>query len=139
MQSVYYEYRRSNRKGLVMDLRESGENYLEAILILEQRTGAVHSIDVANYLDVTKPSVSRAMGILKDANYIWMEKGGLLHLTDEGKKIAESIYERHRLLTEYLVHLGVDKETAAQDACRIEHVISEQSFRKIKEHVAGKK
>ncbi|WP_066645058.1 metal-dependent transcriptional regulator [Christensenella timonensis] len=122
-----------------MDLRESGENYLEAILVLQQKTGVVHSIDVANYLNVTKPSVSRAMGILKDADYIWVEKGGQLHLTEAGKKIAESIYERHRLLTEYLVHLGVDEQTAASDACRIEHVISEQSFQKIKEHAGGKK
>ncbi len=121
-----------------MDLRESGENYLEAILVLQQKTGVVHSIDVANYLDVTKPSVSRAMSILKEANYVWVEKGGQLHLTQEGQKIAEGIYERHRLLSECLMWLGVDEKTAAADACRIEHVISEESFRKIKEH-AGKK
>ena len=117
-----------------MDLRESGENYLEAILILQQKTGSVRSIDVANYLGFTKPSVSRAVSILKHADYLWMDKDGSLHLTDAGRKIAEEIYERHRLLTEYLVVLGVDKETAAEDACRIEHVISAESFEKIKEH-----
>jgi DtxR family Mn-dependent transcriptional regulator len=119
-----------------MDLRESGENYLEAILVLRQKNGSVRSIDVANHLGVTKPSVSRAVSILKQADYLWMDRDGSLHLTPAGTQIAEAIYERHRLLTEYLVALGVSEETAAQDACRIEHVISAESFEKIKEHAS---
>lgn len=116
-----------------MKIQESGENYLEAILILGQRNGNVRSIDVASFLGFTKPSVSRAMTILRNAGHIEMEKNGLLHLTESGRRIADSIYERHQLLSQFLATLGVSEDIAAQDACRIEHVISEETFEKLKE------
>ncbi|HOA42928.1 MAG TPA: metal-dependent transcriptional regulator [Bacillota bacterium] len=119
-----------------MGIYESGENYLETILLLERRNGTVRSIDIANELDYSKPSISRAMSILKESGYIWMEKNGDIHLTEKGRARANSIYERHRLITEYLMRaLGVDRETAEEDACRIEHVISETSFEKIKDKI----
>ncbi|MDI9493522.1 MAG: metal-dependent transcriptional regulator [Bacillota bacterium] len=119
-----------------MGIYESGENYLETILLLERRNGTVRSIDIANELDYSKPSISRAMSILKENGYIWMEKNGDIHLTEKGRARANSIYERHRLITEYLMRaLDVDKETAEEDACRIEHVISETSFEKIKDKI----
>lgn len=117
-----------------MAIQESGENYLEAILIIKERKGYVRSIDVANELSVSKPSVSRAMSVLKKEGLIDMDGLNQILLTDEGRKIAETIYERHRVITKFLVSLGVDEETAAKDACRIEHVISPVSFEKIKEN-----
>lgn len=116
-----------------MAIQESGENYLEAILVIKDRKGYVRSIDVANELKVSKPSVSRAMSVLKKEGLIDMEGLNQILLTDEGRKIAETIYERHRVITKFLISLGVDEETAAADACRIEHVISPLSFEKIKE------
>ena len=116
-----------------MAIQESAENYLEAILMIKERKGYVRSIDVANELGVSKPSVSRAMSVLRKEGLIDMDGLNQILLTDEGKKIAETIYERHRVLTKFLVSLGVDEETAAHDACRIEHVISPISFQKIKE------
>ena len=116
-----------------MTIHESGENYLEAILVLDSKSGFVRSIDVANYLGVTKPSVSRAMSILKNAGYINFAEDGQLSLTETGRGIAESVYERHQLLTLLLTSVGVDKETAMEDACRIEHVISQESFVKLRE------
>ena len=119
-----------------MGIYESGENYLETILLLERRNGTVRSIDIANELDYSKPSISRAMSILKENGYIWMEMNGDIHLTEKGRARANSISERHRLITEYLMRaLDVDKETAEEDACRIEHVISETSFEKIKDKI----
>lgn len=117
-----------------MALQESGEMYLETILILGRERGAVRSIDVSEYMGYSKPSVSRAVGLLKSGGYLNVDDGGLLHLTDAGRELAEKIYERHNLLTEYLVSLGVSRETAAEDACRIEHVISDESFEAIKRH-----
>lgn len=108
-----------------MALHESGEDYLEAILVLQERKGNVHSIDVAQHLGYTKPSVSRAMSILKASGHITMEKDGRLELTEEGARVARSIYERHELLTAWLIRLGVSPETAAEDACKIEHDISQ--------------
>ena len=116
-----------------MAIQESGENYLEAILIIKDRQGYVRSIDVARQLDVSKPSVSRAMSVLKKEGLVEMDGLNQILLTEEGEKIAETIYERHRVITDFLVNLGVDEETAAHDACRIEHVISPVSFQKIKE------
>ena len=116
-----------------MKIHESGENYLEAILVLDNKSGFVRSIDVANHLGVTKPSVSRAMSILKNAGYINFAEDGQLSLTETGREIAESVYERHQLLTLLLTSVGVDKETAMEDACRIEHVISQESFVKLRE------
>jgi len=123
-----------------MRIQESGENYLETILILQSKKGSVRSIDIANELDYTKASISRAMSILKKAGYITMEEGGSIHLTDEGNRRAAQIYERHRILTEYLVNaLKIDEDTAMADACRMEHVISEESFLKIKNWVETNK
>lgn len=120
-----------------MALHESGEDYLEAILVLQEQKGIVHSIDVAQHLGYSKPSVSRAMSILRASGHIVMEKDGQLKLTEEGMRVASSIYERHRLLTDWLVHLGVPPKTAAEDACRIEHDISEETFRCLKRHAQG--
>lgn len=117
-----------------MTVRESGEMYLEAILVLAKKSGYVRSIDVSEYLGYSKPSVSRAMGILREGGYILMEKDGAITLTDSGKKLAETIYERHTVLSELLIRLGVDEKTATDDACRIEHVISDESFQAIKQY-----
>ena len=113
---------------------ESAENYLETILILKTRNGSVRSIDIAHELDFSKPSVSVAMKRLREKEYITVEDGGLIEFTEKGRKLAERIYERHVLLTKALVSLGVDPETAAEDACRVEHYISQETFDKIKEH-----
>ena len=116
-----------------MSLLESGENYLETILVLTQRNGSVRSIDVANEMNFTKPSVSRAMSILKRENLIVMEADGRLVLTEEGLKKATAILERHTILTRFINEvLGVPEETAEKDACRIEHIISPETFNGIK-------
>lgn len=117
-----------------MPLHESGEDYLEAILVLQEEKGAVRSIDVAQYLGFSKPSISRAMSILKTNGYITMERDGQIHLTQEGNAAAQGIYERHRFLTRWLVRLGVPPEVAAEDACRIEHDISDVTFQCLKRH-----
>lgn len=119
-----------------MSVRESGEMYLEAILVLTQQKGSVRSVDVSEYLGYSKPSVSRAMGILRGEGCITMEKDGSLLLTDRGRDVAEMIYERHRVLAKLLVHLGVEEETASADACRLEHAISDVSFQAIKRFAA---
>ncbi|MDO5603029.1 MAG: metal-dependent transcriptional regulator, partial [Oscillospiraceae bacterium] len=119
-----------------MKSMESREDYLESILILKEQKGYVRSIDVASFLGYTKPSISRAISLLKKDGYVTMdEKDGALELTPRGLAAAQHVYERHLLLTEYLIKLGVSPETAAQDACRMEHVISDESFRQIKNHV----
>ena len=120
-----------------MVLQESGEMYLETIYILAQKSPYVRSIDVAEYMGFSKPSVSRGMGLLKQGGYLTSDKGGYLTLTELGRQTAEKIYERHTVIRDMLIHLGVDEETATQDACRIEHVISDKSFRAICRH-AGK-
>ena len=119
-----------------MGVHESGEMYLEAIWVLSQKSGFVRSIDVSEYLGYSKPSVSRAMGILRKGEYIVIAKDGGITLTDSGRELAEKIYERHTILTKLLVKLGVSEDIAAQDACRLEHAISDTSFRAIKRHVA---
>ncbi len=112
---------------------ESGENYLETILVLGKRTGMVRSIDIAREMDFSKPSVSRAVGILKEEGYITIDKDGSILLTEAGKYKAESVYERHRLLTTFLMKTaGVTAEIAEEDACRMEHIISEETFAGIK-------
>lgn len=116
----------------MMHLQESGEMYLETILILSKHSKCVRSIDVGEYMGYSKPSVSRAVGLLKSAGYLTVEKDGGLILTESGRKIAENIYEKHTSLTMFLKNLGVDEETAAEDACKIEHVISDESFEAIK-------
>ena len=122
-----------------MHLRESGEMYLETIYILTKKNHDVRSLDVAEYMNFSKPSVSRAVGLLKQGEYITVDQEGYLHLTAMGEEIAAKIYERHMLLTEFLMRLGVDRETASADACKIEHDISDKSFEAIKRHVDEKK
>lgn len=116
-----------------MHSTESAEMYLECILILTQKQGTVRAIDVVHHTGYSKPSVSRAMGLLKKANHIAVDENGYISLTQDGKEIADKILERHRVLTGCLVRLGVDEATASEDACRIEHVISDTTFEKIKE------
>lgn len=117
-----------------MQLQESGEMYLETILILSQNSPAVRAVDVGDYMGFSKPSVSRAMGLLKDGGFIEVGKGGAITLTEDGRAVAEKIYERHTLLTQVLMEMGVDEEHAAEDACRMEHVISDASFEAIRAH-----
>ena len=119
-----------------MKLQESGEMYLETIYVLSQDNPEVHSVDVAAEMGFSKPSVSRAVNLLKDHGYLDIDKGGKITLTEEGLAVADSIYERHRVLTDVLMHLGVRKKTADDDACRIEHVISPESFERVKEYFA---
>lgn len=123
-----------------MKMQESGENYLETILILKQEKGYVRSIDIAAKLDFSKPSVSRAMSLLRENGYITMDpKEGWIELTSSGKEIAEKIYERHQVISKWLMDLGVAENIAVADACRIEHVISPETFERIKEHIAEEK
>lgn len=117
-----------------MHIQESGEMYLETILLLSRTSSHVRAIDVGEHMGYSKPSVSRAMSLLKSGNYITIEKDGSIRLTDAGREIAEKIYERHTLLTKYLIALGVDEATASEDACKIEHSISDASFDAIKKH-----
>jgi Mn-dependent DtxR family transcriptional regulator len=121
-----------------MRVHESGEMYLEAIWVLNQKTGFVRSVDVGEYLGYSKPSVSRAMSILRKGELIVVEKDGGITLTDAGREIAEKIYSRHTLLTKMLMLLGVPEEIAAQDACRMEHTVSDISFEAIKRHIEMK-
>ena len=121
-----------------MSVHESGEMYLEAIHVLTKKNGHVRSIDVSEYLGYSKPSVSRAMGILRGGGYITVEKDGSINLTDTGREIAEKIYARHTLLTKLLIRIGVSEETAAEDACKLEHAISDESFEALKRYVSDK-
>jgi Mn-dependent DtxR family transcriptional regulator len=118
-----------------MRLQESGEMYLEAICVLGKKNGHVRSIDVSEYLGYSKPSVSRAVGLLKEGGYIVVNDDGGLTLTETGRAVAEKIYERHTILSSLLVRLGVSEETAAADACRMEHAISDETFQAIKNHM----
>ena len=120
-----------------MSVHESGEMYLEAIHVLSKQNGYVRSIDVSEYLGYSKPSVSRAMGILRKGEYITVDKDGGISLTEAGQEIAEKIYARHTLLTKLLVHIGVSEETAAEDACKLEHAISDESFEALKRYTAN--
>lgn len=115
-----------------MHIQESGEMYLESIFVLSQKGGSVRSVDVSEYLGYSKPSVSRAVGLLKAGGYLRMDAEGHLTLTDTGLQIAKKIYERHTLITRLLTDLGVDPEIAAADACKMEHAISDESFRALK-------
>ena len=115
-----------------MKLHASGEDYLEAILVLQNQKGMVRSVDVARHMDVSKPSVCHAVATLKNGGFLTMDDDFFLHLTDVGREVAEQIYEKHRFFTERLIAAGVDPKTAEADACRIEHVISEESFRRLK-------
>ena len=118
-----------------MALLESGQMYLETIFVLSKKSAFVRSIDIVEYMGYSKPSVSRAVGLLKNGGYIAVDKDGYITLTPDGLEVAESLYERHTLLSNLLVTLGVSKEVATEDACRIEHVISNESFEAIKNYV----
>ena len=118
-----------------MRIYESGEMYLETIHVLLQKNGTVRSVDISEYMGYSKPSVSRAVGLLKSDGYILVDKDGHITLTDAGLSIAAKIYQRHTVLTKLLVALGVSEETAAEDACKLEHVISNESFDAIKRHL----
>ena len=115
-----------------MKLHASGEDYLEAILVLYKKTGMVRSVDVARHLEVSKPSVCHAVATLRDGGFLTMDEDYFLHLTDAGLEVAEQIYEKHRFFTERLIEAGVDPEAAERDACRMEHVISDESFQRLK-------
>ena len=119
-----------------MHLLESGEMYIETIHVLSKKGGVVRSVDVSEHMGVSKPSVSRAIGLLKEGGYVLMARDGALTLTDAGIEVANKIYERHRVITALLTALGVDPEIAADDACRIEHHISDVTFEAIKRHVS---
>ena len=118
-----------------MGIYESGEMYLETIHVLLKKNGTVRSIDISEYMNYSKPSVSQAVGLLKNGGYILVDKAGLITLTESGKAVAEKIFERHTVLSKLLMALGVDPETAAEDACRLEHAISDKSFEAIKKHL----
>lgn len=121
--------------GRLMKIHKSSEDYLEAMLMMKEKNGYIRSLDVAQRLGVTKPSVGYAVKQLREGGYITMDKDSLITLTDSGMEIARRIYVRHQLLTEFLIRLGVDEQTARQDACRLEHDISEQSFEALRRHV----
>ena len=120
-----------------MRLQESGEMYLESIYVLSQKGGNVRSIDISEYMGYSKPSVSRAVSLLKNGGYIVMDKDNFISLTESGLEIAEKIYERHTVLTAMLVRMGVSEEIASEDACRMEHAISDETFEAIKAHISG--
>ena len=118
-----------------MRLQESGEMYLESIYVLSKKLGSVRSVDISEYMGYSKPSVSRAVSLLKNGGYIVMDEDNLITLTESGREIARKIYDRHTLLTELLTRLGVSQETAAEDACKMEHAISDESFEAIRRHL----
>lgn len=118
-----------------MKIKESAENYLEAILMLKSKNGYVRSIDIANYLNFTKPSISVAMKSFREEGYILMDSDGSIALTEKGLTIAERVYERHQVIAKALITLGVSETTAYEDSCKIEHDISNETFEKIKEHL----
>lgn len=119
-----------------MKIHASGEDYLEAVLILQKQMGesAVRSVDLARHMGFSKPSISHAVGVLRDGGFLIVDKDGFLHLTEEGREIAEKIYERHQFFTEQLIAVGVNEITAEEDACRIEHAISDESFQKLQKY-----
>ena len=120
-----------------MKIHASGEDYLEAVLILQKKQGMVRSVDLARHMGFSKPSISHAVGVLKNGGFLTVDEDGFLHLTAIGREIAEKISERHLFFTEQLVAAGVDLETAEQEACRMEHAISDTSFQKLKEKIQG--
>lgn len=119
-----------------MKIQESAENYLETILVLQERKGTVRSIDIVNELGFSKPSVSVAMKNLRENGYIEVDKDGHISLLPLGVKVAKKVYERHKIFTEFLVKIGVDKETAEEDACKIEHIISDETFEAVKKYMS---
>ena len=130
LENVHFAYEEEPMK-----IHASGEDYLEAVLILQKKQGMVRSIDLARHMGFSKPSISHAVGVLRDGGFLTMDEDGFLHLTEDGREVAEKIYERHQFFTEQLVAVGVNRETAERDACRIEHAISEEAFQKLKASV----
>lgn len=128
------QFCQNHEGGYTMEIHESAEDYLETILILKERHGQVRSIDIATEMNYTKPSISVAMKKLRENGYIEMDKDGFITLTDAGMEIASNIYDRHKILTNFFVSLGVDQKTAAEDACKVEHDLSEITYEKIREH-----
>ncbi|MDR1705916.1 MAG: metal-dependent transcriptional regulator [Clostridiales bacterium] len=120
-----------------MNMRESAENYLETIYMLSRRAAGVRAIDIVNELEFTRPSVSVAMRNLRESGYIEVAQDGMITLTEEGLRVARTMYERHTLISRWLIALGVDEKTALEDACRMEHVISAESFEAIKKHICN--
>ena len=120
-------------------LHASGEDYLEAVLVIQKKKGMVRSVDVSRHMEVSKPSVCHAVATLRDGGFLTMDSDYFLHLTDVGREVAEQIYEKHRFFTEMLINAGVDPITAERDACRIEHVFSESSFQRLKKTLTEKK
>ena len=118
-----------------MKIYALGADYLEAVLVLQKKKGMVRSVDLARHMGFSKPSISHAVGVLKNGGFLTVDEDGYFHLTEDGREIAEKIYERHQFFTEQLVAVGVDRETAERDACRIEHAISEEAFQKLKASV----
>ena len=121
-----------------MNLQESGEMYLESILVLSEKNPHVRSIDVCEYMGFSKPSVSRAIGLLKQGGYVVTDEHGFLTLTESGRATAEKIYERHTILSNFLMHIGVSAETADEDACKVEHILSDETFDAIKKFAEKK-
>jgi len=122
-----------------MKLYESGEDYLEAVLMLQKKNGMVRSVDLARHMEVSKPSVCHAVATLRDGGFLMMDEDHFLHLTDVGREVAEQIYEKHRFFTDRLIEAGADPETAERDACRMEHVISQESFERLRDAYKTKK
>ena len=122
-----------------MKLHASGEDYLETILVLQKKRGMVRSVDVARHMEVSKPSVCHAVATLRDGGFLMMDEDRFLHLTDVGREVAEQIYEKHRFFTDQLIEAGVDPKTAERDACRMEHVISQESFERLRDAYKTKK
>ena len=118
-----------------MKIYASGEDYLEAVLVLQKKKVMVRSVDLARHMGFSKPSISHAVGVFKNGGFLTVDEDGYFHLTEDGREVAEKIYERHQFFTEQLVAVGVDRETAERDACRIEHAISEEAFQKLKASV----
>ena len=131
--------RENSKRQHPASLHASGEDYLEAVLVLQKEKGMVRSVDVARHLDVSKPSVCHAVSTLKEGGFLTMDEGFSLHLTDIGREVAEKIYERHCFFTEQLIAAGVDPKVAEADACRIEHIISAESFERLKEASEGRR
>ena len=137
LMSIYGKLLNEPNRRNKIKLRALGENYLEAVLMLQKKNGMVRSIDLARHMEVSKPSVSRAGAILQEGGFLTVDSDYFLHLTEAGREVTEKIYERHQFFTEQLVAAGVDQETAEQEACRMEHAISDTSFQKLKEKVQG--
>ena len=137
LMSIYGKLLNEPNRRNKIKLRALGEDYLEAVLMLQKKNGMVRSIDLARHMEVSKPSVSRAGAILQEGGFLTVDSDYFLHLTEAGREVTEKIYERHQFFTEQLVAAGVDQETAEQEACRMEHAISDTSFQKLKEKVQG--